>query len=94
MTSPFELEISPQLLTVEIAATEAVHQSLPLHDMQAVAPVQRRPYVADRVKYPISNDDCTGVYLSQLQARTANSDYQRAINRVALMIGESSIISF
>lgn len=65
--------------------------SLPLYDLEGVAPrIHHNLYTPNKVLYPFSNDENLP-YFEQLRARTDLPEYRQASNRVALLVGESSL---
>jgi len=86
------LEISKQILANPIMAEETLAESRPLHELADHAPtLPSRGYDLSEVYYPFSNDEAIAPYLAQLQARTQTAEYQAASNRVAVLVGESSL---
>lgn len=67
--------------------------SVPLHSLVDLAPeIPESPYMPHGVYFPFSNDE-SPLYFQQLVARTQTAEYQQATNRVALIVGESSLAS-
>jgi hypothetical protein len=68
-------------------------EARPLYDLADRAPqLPNRPYRPRRIVFAFSNDEL-GASLPSLQARTLLPEYRAASNRVALLVGESSLTS-
>lgn len=64
--------------------------SVPLHGLSEQAPVLPSDYDPAEVKFSFSNDE-SATYFDQVRSRTALPEYQEATNRVAVVVGESSL---
>lgn len=86
------LEVTRQCIPRSPEQLPQLACSRPLHELATKAPGQLSFSPADRVEFPFSND-AVASYLSQLTARTQTKDYRTATNRVAVLVGESSLAS-
>lgn len=93
MLSPTSrLEISRQSIPALTNETVSLGESRPLHELAAEAwQLDYDLYEPGHVRFPFSNDECTAPYFEQLQIRINTNDYRTAKNRVAILIGESSL---
>jgi len=88
------LELSNQQFASGEFTTKTPLDHLPLTDLESIAPdLSGFSYDRERVWNAFSNDECTAPYFEQLVARTETPEYQGAQNRVAVIIGESSLAS-
>lgn len=80
--------------TQEIPRTEEAGQralSLPLYDLADLAPPVSQKYSLSDVRHPFSNDE-SAAYFDQAQSRSQTPEFQQATNRVAVLVGESSLM--
>lgn len=91
---PFEIERSQQTVPSIDADAERVPlaPSRALSELAAHAPVIPSELVLGLVDFPFSNDD-SPAYYDQIQARTALPEYREATNRVAVIVGEGSLMA-
>lgn len=85
-------EISQQDIPLENGVRPDTAPSRPLHELASWAPAYPEACIHENVGYTISNDE-SARYYDQLQLRTLTPDYLEATNRVAVLVGESSLAS-
>ena len=86
------IEVSHQQMPQASYLEGEAQLSLPLHTLAERAPSFPTDFELDDVRYSISNDE-SAPYFDQTRARVETAEYQGASNRVALLVGESSLSS-
>jgi hypothetical protein len=90
------VEISRQHLPSDAVGSREYFElapSRPLHELAAEAPaLDDEPFKPWLTDFPRANDE-SAIYWRQTRARTETAEYQKATNRTALLVGESSLIS-
>lgn len=90
MKTMARLEISTQALEPVGDTVVSEASSRPLVELAAAAPSYDTEECY-RVAFSFSNDECAAPYFHHLQMRQFSPDFRSASNRIALLVGESSL---
>jgi hypothetical protein len=86
------LEISTQQLEPTLQSTLGPAESRALPELTALAPSYELPAEHDfHPAYAFANDECAALQFEAAEARQLTPDYRGASNRVAVVVGESSL---
>lgn len=86
------IEVSQQAIPRVEAFDGLPAISMPLHDLVDDAPPLAATYNPNDIEYAFSNDE-SAHYFDETRVRASTPEYRQASNRVAIVVGESALMS-